>query len=336
MVILSRHCSHADEVRGLKEKFAQEMQLADESDNRIRALHSNTHLEQLQLLRQSEAETVASLLGKQQQELDHAIQRHSRELERCREEQEKLFEEWQRALQCQVEAQHTSREAEIKERVKQESVREMEQIKLKLREEASEERAALKREAEEKVREERVKSAAHLETQHRSSEKTEEECVSLRREVESLRLRVAGKRSELADTRGELDEEIQRYRVAAIGIGIGRDGQGQGQQRERGGGGGEESNEVLFEFEKTLEGGLLAKRSSLESWIQELRESVEREKERKEKEDKDFHLRVRNRKTDMAVCPLSLLLFSSLYLRSLSSSCSRESSHGSRRRSHRC
>jgi hypothetical protein len=293
-------------VRALKEKFAQEMRLADESNDRIRSIHSNTHLEQLQLLRQSEQEAVAALLGKQQQEVERTLQLHSRDLEKCRAEQERFFAEWQESLQSQVAAQQSSREEEIKERVKREGVMELENIKQKLREEASQERLVLKRSSEESLREERLKSEAHLEALHRSSAKTEEDCVTLRREVESLRLRVHGRRSELAETKGELDEELQRYRVAGIGSSS-RQGGRHDQQR----GQGQESNEVLFEYETTLEGGLLAKRESLESWIRELREAVEREKERKEKEESELHLRVRERKTAMTVSspsPLSSLL----------------------------
>lgn len=279
------------------------MRLADESHDRIRAIHNNTHVEQLQLLRQSEQEAVASLLGKQQQEVDRTIQLYSRDMEKCRAEQERHFVEWQESLQSQVAAQQSSREEEIKERVKREGVMELENIKQKLREEASHERATLKRSSEESLREERLKSEAHLEALHRSSAKCEDDCVSLRRELETLRLRVQGKRSELAETKGELDQELQRYRVAVIGSGSrqgGRHDQREHKYQE------EESNEVLFEYETTLEGGLLAKRESLESWIRELREAVEQEKERKEKEEGELHLRVRDRKTAMMVSRPSL------------------------------
>jgi hypothetical protein len=92
----------ADEVRALKDKFGQEMRLADEANERIRAVHTNTHLEQLHLLRQSEQEAVAALLAKQQHELDGLIQAQSRELERARSDIDRQFEEWKESLKSQV------------------------------------------------------------------------------------------------------------------------------------------------------------------------------------------------------------------------------------------
>jgi hypothetical protein len=86
----------------VKEKFGQEMRLADEANDRIRAVHTNTHLEQLHLLRQAEQEAVAALLAKQQHEIDGLIQVQARELERARGELDRQFEDWKGSLQSQV------------------------------------------------------------------------------------------------------------------------------------------------------------------------------------------------------------------------------------------
>jgi chromosome segregation ATPase len=184
----------------------------------------------------------------------------------------------------QVAAHNSSREADIKERVKREVVMEIDSVKQKLREEASRERAEIKRASDDSLRQERLKSDAQLESLHRSVAKTEEDCQTLRREVEALRVRVFSRQSELSDVQCELDEVTKRLRLVGIG----------GERSQ-------DSGEALFDFETTLEGALLSKRESLESWVAELREAVERERERKDSSRAEFQDRVRERRAGMAV-----------------------------------
>jgi hypothetical protein len=89
-------------MKVLKERFGQELRLADESSDRIRSIHSNTHLEQITLLRQMEQDTLASLVTKHQQEIDEVIQVHNRELEKTRIELENNFETWKKSIQIEV------------------------------------------------------------------------------------------------------------------------------------------------------------------------------------------------------------------------------------------
>lgn len=161
---------------------------------------------------------------------------------------------------------------------------EIDSVKQKLREEASRERAEIKRATDDSLRQERLKSDAQLESLHRSVAKTEEDCQTLRREVEALRVRVFSRQSELSDVQCELDEVTKRLRLVGIG----------GERSQ-------DSGEALFDFETTLEGALLSKRESLESWVAELREAVERERERKDSSRAEFQDRVRERRAGMAV-----------------------------------
>lgn len=78
------------------------MRLADDSNERLRVIQTNTHLEQVQLLKQSEQETIATLLTKQQQEIDVLIQSQTRELEKVRKELDQQYSEWIDSLQSRV------------------------------------------------------------------------------------------------------------------------------------------------------------------------------------------------------------------------------------------
>lgn len=78
------------------------MNLADESIDRIRTIHSNTHVNQLHLLKKTEQDMIQQLKVKNQQELDGVIQIHTRELEKIRNELEQQFTEWKRDYQSEV------------------------------------------------------------------------------------------------------------------------------------------------------------------------------------------------------------------------------------------
>ena len=93
---------HSDEIKALKDKFGQDMNLADESIDRIRSIHSNTHVNQLQILKKTEQETILQLKAKNQQEINGVIQMHANEFERIRAELEQQFITWKSEYQSEV------------------------------------------------------------------------------------------------------------------------------------------------------------------------------------------------------------------------------------------
>lgn len=78
------------------------MNLADESIDRIRTIHSNTHVNQLHTLKKAEQEMIQQLKNKNQYEVDEVIQIHTRELEKIRNELEQQFLTWKKEYQLEV------------------------------------------------------------------------------------------------------------------------------------------------------------------------------------------------------------------------------------------
>lgn len=165
-------------------------------------------------------------------------------------------------------------------------VLEIENIKQKLREDAIQERQQFKKSHEDSIHEARLKYDQQLQSLHKSYSATETDCLTLRKEVETLSSRIFIKKSELHELKGQLNEEMKSLQLLDIGTSKSMT---------------EDVNHLLFDYETTLEGNLEKKKEELRGWIQELKDSLERERERKEQEERNFHQQMRERKLEMTV-----------------------------------
>jgi len=198
---------HSDEVNAIKERYARERKLQEESAERTRRQDAESNLETLREVRRNEALHLQELLTSHQRDLASLATRHSEEkatLQRQLREEEDKWLETCRQWRDQVKSDRMNR---AKASAMMRAASETDKVLQRLRDEVNEERRRTRTELENEVADLRVTVQTRLDALQVQEQRALERSSALRGETEALRKQLASLQDTVISRENVLEKE---------------------------------------------------------------------------------------------------------------------------------
>lgn len=178
------------EIEQIKDKFAREKKILEETLERTRRLNTESTLEGIREVRNSESKQINELMTMQQKELSQIASQHARSIEEYRIQLMDNEKDSLQTVRIQLEEEIETLKRKARNNAKAKAVQETERILTRLSEDVLMERNRKKEEIDKELEDLRLEAHSTLESMHQAERRSTERAASMRGEIESYRKEV--------------------------------------------------------------------------------------------------------------------------------------------------